>query len=458
MENDCVEKHILLVDDESSFLQVTKFKLTELGYQVTTAENGLVGYQLFTEQSFDLVVTDLIMPEMNGLELAKRIKLIDADIPIIVITAFGDIQTAVTAMKVGAADYLTKPLNWDEFKIAIERVFQFKDLVKENRTLKALVDERLQLDNIIGTSKRMRELYDMVARVARTDVTVLLLGESGTGKELFAKAIHHNGARSKRAFVTINCGAIPEQLLESELFGHRKGSFTGASYDKRGLFEEAHEGTILLDEIGELPLNLQVKLLRVLQNGEFMRLGENHTRTVDVRVIAATNRDLNKMVEDGQFREDLYFRLKIIPIKLPSLRERREDIPLLVREFLAEASKRYDRKDLTIDSNVYQYFNRYSWPGNVRELKNVIERLTILSSGNQITIDDLPEEIRNAESSISSLPFTLPAGGIDLEEVEKEIIRQALERHDWNQTHAAKYLNITRNTLIYRMQKFQLIP
>ena len=449
-------KKILLVEDEQSFRQVMRFKLQEAGYEVSLAENGLQGYELFTESQFDLVVTDLTLPELNGLELTKRIKAISPETPVIVITAFGEVQTAVSSMKLGAADYLTKPLNWEEFFLSVQRVFEIKDLVHENQKLKALIGERFHLDNIIGTSKRMQETYDTVQRVSRTDIAVLLLGESGTGKELVAKCIHHNSPRREMPFITINCGTIPEQLLESELFGHRKGAFSGAIYDKRGLFEEAQGGTIFLDEIGELPFSLQVKLLRVLEEGEFMRLGDNTVKKINTRIIAATNRDLSKMVENGTFREDLYFRLNIVPIKLPPLRERREDIPLLVKSFLEDAIRRFHQPNISITKEVYQYFHQYPWPGNVRELKNLIDRLVVLAHDSKISEDDIPIEIKQVKSSVANFLFTLPEAGIDLEEIEKEIIRQALDKNDWNQTHTAKYLNITRNTLIYRMQKFNL--
>ncbi len=449
-------KRVLFVEDEQSLRRVVEFQLREAGYEPLLAENGVGGYELFTETQPDLVITDLAMPEMNGIELTRRIKAASPDTPVIVITAFGEIKTAVEAMKSGAEDYLTKPLDWDELRIIIERSLKMKDLARENRALRAFIGARFSLENIIGTSKRMRELYDTVERVSRTDVTVLLLGESGTGKEVFAKAIHQNGARRDRSFVTIDCGAIPEHLLESELFGHRKGAFTGAIYDKRGLFEEAHNGTAFLDEIGDLPLNLQVKLLRVLQDGQFQKIGENTPRRVDARVIAATNRDLTRMVEDGSFREDLYFRLNIIPIKLPPLRERREDIPLLVNNFLEDATNRYGRPPVRLSKDVYRYFHQYPWPGNVRELKNLVERLVVLATDDYVPADDLPDEVKRTDTAAGSLSFNLPEDGIDLEEVEKEIIRQALEKHGGNQTHAARYLNITRNTLIYRMQKFNL--
>ena len=451
------KKRILVVEDEKSLRQVVEFQLSEAGYEVATAEDGVPGYELFTESLPDLIITDLAMPEMDGLELTRRVKAISPETPVIVITAFGDVQTAVAAMKLGAEDYLTKPLDWDELGIIIERALRVKELARENRELRALIGEQFKPENIIGTSKRMRQLYGVVERVSRTDVSVLLLGESGTGKELVAKSIHQNGARRNKPFVTIDCGAIPEHLLESELFGFRKGAFTGAIADRRGLFEEAHGGTVFLDEIGEMPLNLQVKLLRVLQEGQIMRLGENTPRNVDVRVISATNRDVVRMVEDGTFREDLYFRINIVPIKLPPLRERREDIPLLVGHFLEDAARRYGQPQPRLSKDVYRYFHLYPWPGNIRELKNTIERLLVLSSDEEITADDLPDEIKHIRAGAGSLSFSLPEDGVDLEEVEKEIIRQALEKNGYNQTRTAKYLNVTRNTLIYRMQKFNLL-
>ncbi len=445
---------ILVVDDEQSFRQVARFKLQEMGYSVDLAENGAVGYERFAQRRPDMVITDLTMPEMDGLELTRRIGAVSRETPVIVLTAFGDIQSAVSAMKLGASDYLTKPVDWEELRLSIENGLRMRELINENRRLRALVSERYRFDQLIGASRRMQQLYQALERVAATDATVLLLGESGTGKELVARAIHINGARRERPFVTVNCAAIPENLLESELFGHRRGAFTGATYDRKGLFEEAHTGTVFLDEIGELPLQLQAKLLRVLQESEFTRLGENIARRSDVRVIAATNRNLPKMVEDGSFREDLYFRLNIVPLKLPALRERREDIPLLAEHFLQEFSHKYNRSQLRFSSEALKAFNRYSWPGNVRELRNTIERLAILVAGDVIRQEDLPEEFEI--QSVGSLPIRLPDEGLDLEEVEKEIIHQALERHDWNQTHTARYLNITRNTLIYRMQKFGL--
>jgi two-component system NtrC family response regulator len=297
-----------------------------------------------------------------------------------------------------------------------------------------------------------------VEKVAPTSVTVLLGGESGTGKELLAKAIHQNSPRSVQPFVAINCAAIPEGLLESEFFGHKKGAFTGANADAKGKIEAANGGTVFLDEIGDLPLSMQAKLLRVLQDGEFCKIGETLVRHADVRVIAATNRDLSKMVEDKGFREDLYFRLNIVPIALPPLRERREDILLLADHFLKESAKRYGRPQIRFDKDVVKYFERYAWPGNIRELKNTIERMVVLSNGDLLTPEDVPEEIRRTKKTISNTSFELPESGVDLEGIERDIVRQALERNGWNQTAASKYLNVTRSMLISRMQKYGLAP
>lgn len=449
-------KHILFVDDEASFRQVMAFRLKEFGYQVSTAENGARGLELFLSEHPDLVLADFSMPELNGLELMQKIKAISPDTPVILITAFGDVATAVNAMKAGASDFLTKPVEMDQLRLTLDRVSKVTELEDENRKLRALVEERLQFGAIIGTSKRMQDLFRILERVSRTEVAVLILGESGTGKELVAKAIHQHSARKKASFVTIDCGTIPENLMESTLFGHKRGSFTGAMTDQRGLFEEANSGTVFLDEVGEVPLLLQPKLLRILQEGEFTKLGETQPRRVDVRVIAATNRDLSKMVAEGKFREDLFFRLNVIPVKLPALRERKEDIPLLANRFLIEAGTRYGRTALRFSPEVFRIFQQYAWPGNVRELKNTVERLGILAASDIIQPQDLPEEILQVTAGSGELPFSLPDSGLDLEALEKEILRQALAKHNGNRTHTARYLHMTRDTLLYRIQKFGL--
>ncbi|MGK5091551.1 sigma-54 dependent transcriptional regulator [Deltaproteobacteria bacterium TL4] len=448
---------ILIVEDDTSSRKAMDFILREAGYEVQSAAGGLQGYELFTQAPSDLVITDLAMPEMDGLQLTERIKLIFPEIPVIVITAFGEIQTAVSAIKLGAEDYLTKPLDWNLLMLAIQRALKIKNLVSENRKLKIFIGEKFKFGNLVGNSQCMQELYAILQKIAPTDVSVVLLGKSGTGKELIAKSLHHHSSRKEKPFVIINCGALPENLLESELFGHRKGSFTGAIYDKKGLFQEANGGTLFLDEIGEMPLTIQVKFLRVLQEGECLRLGDNVPQKVNVRIIAATHRDLKKMVGEGTFREDLYFRLSVIPVRIPSLQERKEDIPLLANEFLKEFSQRHQRPELQFVPEIYQKFHNYSWPGNVRELRNTVERMVVLTTKNRMSAEELPQEIREFQpDTLNSFHLSLPEGGLDLEEVEKEILRLALEKHQYNQTHTAQYLNITRNTLIYRMQKFNL--
>ncbi len=450
------DKTILLVDDDASLRRVLAHHLSEAGYQVLTAANGKEGLEVFTSQQVEMVITDIQMPELSGLELMRRISVMSPDVVALVITAFGSIETAVEAMKLGAYDYITKPFNREELLLTVSKGLQYTALVRENRSLKQFIENRFSLDNMIGSSSAMRRVYTLVEKVARTDLAILITGESGSGKELISKAIHQNSLRRDGPFVVINCGAIPEGLLESELFGHRKGAFTGAYANARGKIEAADKGAVLFDEIGELSLALQVKLLRVIESGEFTRVGETETRRADVRFLAATNRDLSKMVEDGRFREDLYFRLKVVPIHLPPLRERREDIPLLADHFLKEAAQRYQRPALRFEKDVFRYFQTYAWPGNVRELKHTIERLVVIAESDVLSINNLPENLTTVTGNAANVLINLPDDGIDLEEVEREILRQALEKHMWNQTRTAQYLNITRSALIYRMQKYGL--
>jgi DNA-binding NtrC family response regulator len=451
-----INKTILLVDDDASLRRVLAHHLTEAGYQVLTAADGKEGLRVFTEQQVDLVITDIQMPELSGLEMMRRISVMSPDVMVLVITAHGSIETAVEAMKLGAYDYITKPFNREELLLTVAKGLEHTALVRENRSLKQFIESRFTLDNIIGNSQAMQRVFHLVEKVARTDLAILITGESGTGKELIAKAIHQHSTRRDGPFAVINCGAIPEGLLESELFGHRKGSFTGAYANARGKLEAADKGTVFLDEIGELPLALQVKLLRVIEGGEFSRVGETETRRADVRFLAATNRDLAKMVEDGRFREDLYFRLKVVPVHLPPLRERREDIPLLADYFLKEVAQRYERAGLHFEKEVFRYFQAYAWPGNIRELKHTVERLAVIAESNAIGIKDLPDSMTATTGNASNVLIQLPDEGIDLEEVEREILRQALEKRGGNQTRAAQYLNITRSALIYRMQKYGL--
>jgi DNA-binding NtrC family response regulator len=448
---------VLIVDDDASQRRLIEFWLQEEGYATTTFGDGLSGWQSFEEQQPSFVISDIRMPGMSGLDLLNHIKATNLDVPVILITAFGTVNDAVDAMKLGAADYVLKPLNGDELKVNVRRALERQQLVAENRYFRDLAGSTFRFENLIGQSRRMRDVLDLCARVAGRDFTVLLTGESGTGKEVLAKAIHQNSLRSGKPFVTVNCGALPEALAESELFGHRKGSFTGAIAFRIGKFEAANEGTIFLDEIGELSMNLQVKLLRVIQEREVDKIGFSQPVKVNVRILAATNRKLKTQIADGQFREDLFYRLSVVTIDVPPLRERRDDIPLLVSHFLRGFSERYHIPPLTVTDEALALILRYAWPGNVRQLENAIERVVVLANGNSIKPEELPQEVRDTESRIAKIDLKLPDEGIDLEQVEREILSQALQKHAGNQTRAAQYLTISRKTLIYRMEKFGLI-
>ncbi len=449
-------KTILVIDDDDSLRRVVEYNLREEGYDVLTASTATEGLQVFQDNRVDLVVSDVRMPEMDGLELLARVKAMQPDMFVVLLTAHGSIASAVEAMKLGAFDYLTKPFDRDRLKATVRKAVDMAALANENRQLRQMIAERFSFASMIAGSRAMRAVTDTAARVAQTDTTVLLEGESGTGKELLAKAIHVHSSRSGAPFVTINCGAIPDQLLESELFGHRRGSFTGAVADKKGKFEVADGGTVFLDEIGELPLMLQVKILRVLQEREIDKVGDPRPIKIDVRVIAATNRDLEKMIADGGFRDDLYYRLAVVSIRMPPLRERTDDIPLLVDHFLEKHIERLGRTRPEVDKGVYTALNRYAWPGNIRELENVIERALVLDRDGRVGIDDLSPRLQTADQQVGTLRMELPDEGISLEEVEKELLLAALQKNGWNQTRAAAYLKITRSTLLYRMQKFHL--
>ncbi len=447
---------ILIVDDDASQRRLIEFWLQEEGYATVAVGDGVAALRVFEEKSPAAVISDIRMPGMSGLDLLARVKDLNADAPVILITAFGTVNDAVEAMKLGAADYILKPLNADELKVAVRRALERQHLLDENRYLREFAGTAFRFENIVGQSRKMRDVLELCARVAGRDSTILLTGESGTGKELLAKAIHQNSLRAGKPFVTVNCGALPEGLAESELFGHRKGSFTGAIADRAGKFEAANEGTIFLDEVGDLSANLQVKLLRVIQEREIDKIGNPQPIKVNVRILAATNRKLKTLVEDGQFREDLFYRLSVVTIDVPPLRERNDDIPLLADYFLKTFRERYHLPQLSLADEALADILRYQWPGNVRQLENVIERLVVLAHGDVIRPEDLPPEVREAESRIAEIDLKLPDDGFDLEQVEKEILLRALEKHGWNQTRAARYLNLTRKTLIYRMEKFGL--
>jgi len=448
-------KTVLLVDDDKSFRRVIEYQLVEEGYEVITADNGSIGLDILSNKKIDLVITDIRMPEMNGLELLEKLKEISYDVIVIVVTAYGSIESAVEAMQLGANDYITKPVDKNELLLKVAKALKFKDLLIENKTLRELLSGSFNFENMIGKSSALKEVYEIVSQVAKTDSSILIQGESGTGKEVLAKAIHFNSLRNTKPFIVINCGAIPENLLESELFGYKRGSFTDAVTDKTGKFEAAEGGTIFLDEIGELPLKLQVKILRTLQDKEIDKIGELNPRKVDVRIIAATNQDLKELVEEKQFRDDLYYRLSIIPISLPPLRERQGDIPLLAVNFLDKFAKLFGRTGIKYDDEVIKVFYKYHWPGNIRELENLIHRLVILCQGEIISVDALPKELlEGKKSGRDNYTVPIPENGIDLKNLERELIIQALVKKNWNQTQAAKLLNISRNSLIYSMQKY----
>jgi DNA-binding NtrC family response regulator len=449
-----VGKRVLVVDDEESLRRVTQLKLHQAGYEASTAADGLAAMELLAHSPQDLVITDMKMPGMSGIELLRRVKEEYPAIIVIVVTAFGTIESAVEAMRLGAYDYLIKPINSDALKMVVSRALEHHRLREEVQSLRAAIDRKFGFESITGRSESLLATLDNAARAAQSDSTVLVQGETGTGKELLAKAIHFNSRRRDKPFVVINCGAIPKDLLESELFGHVKGAFTGAVANKTGKVEMANGGTLFLDEIGEMPPELQVKLLRTIQQREIEKVGAPAPMKVDVRIIAATHRDLRAMVEDAAFREDLYYRLAVIPLILPPLRERTGDIPELVALFFRKFKEQMARPELKLHSSLLPYFTGYRWPGNVRELENVIERLVVLARGDEITVEDLPEFLRREKPVLEAIQLDLPPEGISLESVERELVFRALRKANWNQTKAAEYLDITRKQLIYRMDKF----
>jgi DNA-binding NtrC family response regulator len=447
---------ILVVDDDDNLRWVLQTQLEELGYDVSTAADGHQALAQIGKDPPALVITDLKMPGLTGMELVDRIRAEYPEVPSIIITAFGTIQSAVQAMKSGAYDYLTKPIDHDELALVVSRVLEHFRLLAEVRNLRASLDRKYGFENIIGHSEALLNLLDIAARAARSESTILIHAETGTGKELLARAIHFNSPRREKPFITINCGAIPRELLESELFGHVKGSFTGAVAHKVGKVEMADRGTLFLDEIGEMPGELQVKLLRLIQQGELEKVGATGPVKVNVRIVAATHRNLRAMIEDGTFREDLYYRLAVIPLELPPLRDRAEDIPELVQHFFVNIREKQGRPSLVLPPALLPRFQEYRWPGNIRELENIIERIVVLTPGDEITLRDLPDFLRRERSMSDALHLELPPQGISLEGVEKELLSRALAKFNGNQTHAARYLDISRKALRYRMEKFGL--
>jgi len=449
---------ILIVDDEKNYLVVLNAFLSGEGYEILTADSAQQALEVMQTTELDLVLTDMKMPVMDGTELLKRIKERVPDLPVVMMTAYGTVEKAVEAMQLGAFNFILKPFQNEALKQIVDNAVRTYRVLKENRRLVEALGSRYRFDNIIGKSKSMQAVFDTIQKVARTKATVLVTGESGTGKELIAKAIHFNSPRRNRPFVAVSCAALTETLLESELFGHEKGAFTGATAMKKGRFELAHGGTLLLDEIGEVPVSVQVKLLRVIEEMSFERVGGTRTIEADVRLIAATNKDLKAEVEQQRFREDLYFRLNVINIKLPPIRERAEDVSLLATHFVNKYAQESNRGEMTISGEAMSFLCNYSWPGNVRELENAIERAVLLSKGNEITLDDLPKDLMSFADletpidwqKLSNLPETLDA-------IEKRLIQKALSLSNNVQARAANLLGIPRNNLHYRLKKHNLL-
>lgn len=451
---------ILVVDDDPAIRETLMTLLTMKNYAVTTVADGPSAIEEVKKDKYHMVITDLMLPRMNGIEIVKSLKEIDRDLQCIIITGYATVTTAVEAMRAGAFDYLMKPFNSTEVLILIQRALEFQTLQAENQQLRKNLEGRYRFDNLIGESDGLKKVCSLIERVAESDSTILILGESGTGKELVARTIHYNSLRRNKPLIPINCGAIPETLLESELFGHEKGAFTGASSTRIGRFELADGGTIFLDEIGEMSPTLQVKLLRVLQQREFERVGGTKTIKVDVRIIAATNIDLEKAIQVGKFREDLYYRLNVIPIVIPPLRERTEDIPILMEYFLNHFNRSKKKSIQGFSPEAMNLLLSYQWPGNIRELENLIERLVILRGEGVITPEDMPDKIMVSRAGDGIRYYALPESGINLrdavEEFENNLIVQALQKAQGVKNRAAQLLSLNRTTLVEKLKKKKL--
>lgn len=445
---------ILVVDDEEIIRDNLSYVLEAEGFQVEKAENGLVAYNKVKEKHFDLIITDIEMPSMKGTELLEKVKSLDPQTAVIIITAFGSLETAISALRNGASDYILKPIEFDELILKAKRLFEIKEMIIENKILREEVHRQYDFEHIIGKSAAIKNVFEMIKAVADTESTVLISGKSGTGKELVAKAIHFNSRRKNKRFVAVNCGAISENLIESELFGHRKGAFTGAISDKEGFIKAAEGGTLFLDEISEMPPQLQVKLLRAIQEKEYTPVGTTLSLPANVRFIATTNRNLEEEVKNGRFREDLYYRINVVEIHLPSLREREEDIPLLANHFLDFYRKKLNKNIKGIDNDAMRALMNHEWKGEVRELENIIERAAIFSKNEFITVDDLPQSIVPSKGLFN---FTY-TGSLEesVKRFERDYIIKALQNNEYNKEKTAEDLNVGLSTLYRKLKELDI--
>ena len=456
-----MSSRILIIDDERSMREFVSILLKKQGHEVDMADCAEAGFEKIDSENFDLVLTDLKMPGASGLDVLAYQKKRDPSTQVVLMTAYASHDTAVKAMKAGATDYITKPFKVEELLVQVDKALEIRALERENFYLKQRLADRTGLNRLVGRSTAMRRVYDMIMRVAPTRTTVLITGESGTGKELVAKATHENSDRKGAAFVPVNCGAIPENLIESELFGHVKGAFTGAASEKKGLFEMAHEGTIFLDEVGELPMSMQVKLLRVLQERAIKQVGAVQEKAVDIRVVAATNRDLKAMVDANEFREDLYYRLNVIQLMIPALRERREDLPLLIQHFLQKYADDLGKEIRGVERSAMDLLLSYPYDGNVRELENIIERAVTLEPGDMVTTESLPMHMQSGSNLLQwAGDLEIPEDGLDLdaivENLERNLITKALRRSGGVRKGAAKLLGISFRSMRYRLDKYDI--
>jgi two-component system response regulator AtoC len=454
-----IPKRILIVDDEENFRHMLSVILKKEHYDVESASNGEEGLKKIALSTFDQILCDIRMPQMDGMEFLREAQKGGVDVTIIMMSAYGTIDTAIEAMKLGAYDYISKPFKPDEVILTLKKAEERERLRRENELLRKEVQKEYSFKNIISKNEKMQSIFDVIKKVAHYKSTILITGESGTGKELIARALHYSSDRSQSPFIPVNCGAIPENLLESELFGHVKGAFTDAIRTKKGLFEEADGGTLFLDEIGELPTQLQVKLLRVLQDGEIRRVGESKSIQIDVRIITATAKDLTKEVNEGRFREDLFYRLNVLPIYIPPLRERKEDIPLLVNHFIDKYSQSMDKKIAGITPRALDTLINYKWYGNVRELENTIERAIVLTDRENIELENLPIEIQNFQDQIQLTPLADDEYSIKKASkfLETNLIKKALKKTKGNHTHAARLLEISHRALLYKIKEYGIV-